>query len=307
VSDVEKTTNKHVDEMTLLLYVERQLDREAAHEVSLHTQTCAHCLTLLRALDRESRLLTRSMLEQDEALPARIAEFHSRVKRSLRWIWGVVFGLGVLGIYALYTGYIEPWEQQFEQVGFGGTNLLSLLVFQGAFWKGWQSMLTLVEFVALASLAGFALLAVRKYLRRGTALAVMFASMSLVLMMSTPASASEMRHAESIQVRKDEVIKSDLFATGNHIKVDGTVDGDLYGFGEQMEVSGHVTGDVICLCQSLRVSGQVDGNIRGASNNITITGNVERSVTYFSELFTLDARLRSEAPSAATCGTRATP
>jgi cytoskeletal protein CcmA (bactofilin family) len=289
VSDVEKTTNKHVDEMTLLLYVERQLDREAAHEVSLHTQTCAHCLTLLRALDRESRLLTRSMLEQDEALPARIAEFHSRVKRSLRWIWGVVFGLGVLGIYALYTGYIEPWEQQFEQVGFGGTNLLSLLVFQGAFWKGWQSMLTLVEFVALASLAGFALLAVRKYLRRGTALAVMFASMGLVLMMSTPASASEMRHAESIQVRKDEVIKSDLFATGNHIKVDGTVDGDLYGFGEQMEVSGHVTGDVICLCQSLRVSGQVDGNIRGASNNITITGNVERSVTYFSELFTLDA------------------
>jgi len=289
VSDAENTTNKHVDEMTLLLYVERQLDRQAAHEVSLHTQTCAHCMTLLRALDRESRLLTRSMLEQDEALPARIAEFHARVRRSMQWIWGVVFGLAVLGVYALYTGYIEPWEQQFEQAGFGGTNLLSLLVFQGAFWKGWQSMLTLVEFVALASLAGFALFAVRKYLRRGTALAVMLVSMGLALMVSTPASATETRHSETIQVKKDEVVKGDLFAMGDHIKVDGTVDGDLYGFGEQAEVSGHVTGDVLCLCQSLRVSGQVDGNIRGVSNNITITGIVGHSVTYFSELFTLDA------------------
>ena len=87
--------------MTLLLYVERQLDREAAQGVSLHTQTCTRCLTLLRALDRESRLLTRSMLEQDEPLPARLAEFHEKVKRNMQWIWGVVFGLAVMGVYAL--------------------------------------------------------------------------------------------------------------------------------------------------------------------------------------------------------------
>ena len=65
-----------LDEMTLLLYAERQLDREAAQRVSFHTQTCGRCLTLLRALDRESRLLTRSMLEQDEPLPARLAGSH---------------------------------------------------------------------------------------------------------------------------------------------------------------------------------------------------------------------------------------
>ncbi|MGB7844544.1 MAG: polymer-forming cytoskeletal protein [Candidatus Acidiferrum sp.] len=289
MSDVENTANKHVDEITLLLYVERQLDREAAQEVSLHTQTCARCLTLLRALDRESRLLTRSMLEQDEPLPTRLAEFHAQVKRSMQWLWGVVFGLTGLGAYALYTDYIELWEQNMEQAGFGGTNLLSLLVFQGALWKGWQSMLTLFELVALASVAGLGLFAVRKYLRRGTSLAVVFASVGLMLMASTPISATEFRKAESVQVKKDEVIKSDLFAMGNHIKVEGTVDGDLYSFGEQVEIPGHVMGDVICFCQSLRLSGQVDGNIRGASNNITITGNVDRSITYFSELFTLDS------------------
>lgn len=288
MSDVDHTSGKHLDEITLLLYVERQLERDAAQEVSLHTQTCTHCLTLLRALDRESRLLTRSMAEQDEPLPARLAEFHDKVKRSMQWIWGVVFGLAVLGVYALYTGYIEPWEQQLEQAGFGGSNLVSLLVFQGAFWKGWQSMITLVEFVALACVAGFGLFAIRRYLRRGAALAVMFASLGLIAALASPASAAEFRKSETVLIGKDEVIKSDVFGFGDHIRVEGTVDGDFYGFGEQVEVSGHVTGDVICFCQSLRVSGQVDGNVRDFANNITITGTVARSVANFSELFTLD-------------------
>ena len=52
MSEQENTPNRHLDEITLLLYVERQLDRERAQEVSLHTQTCTSCMTLLRALDR---------------------------------------------------------------------------------------------------------------------------------------------------------------------------------------------------------------------------------------------------------------
>ena len=281
-------TNKHLDEITLLMYVERQLDREAAQRVSLHTQTCVKCLTLLRALDRESRLLTRSMLEQDEPLPARLSEFHERVKRSMQWIWGVVFGMAVLGVYALYTGYIEPLQQRFEQAGFGGTNLLSLLLFQGALWKGWQSMFTLFQFVALAGLASFALFAGRRYLRRGSALAVMFASLGLALAVGTPVSATEFRKADNVELGKDETIKSDMFITGNHIRVDGTVDGDLYAFGQQLEVSGHVTGDVICFAQTTRITGQVDGNIRSFTNNITISGTVARNVLSMNELLTLD-------------------
>ena len=284
----EQNTTKHLDEFTLLMYVERQLDRDAAQEVSLHTQTCTRCLTLLRALDRESRLLTRSMMEEDEPLPMKLAEFHEQVKRSLGWIWGVVFGLAALGVYALYTGYVEPWQLQLEQAGFGGSNLLSLMFFQSALWKGWQSMFTLVEFVALASVAGFAAFAVRKYLRRGTALAVMFASLGLLAAFATPASAAEFRKNDTVTIGKEETVKSDLYAMGDHIRVEGTVDGDLFGFGQSVEVSGHVTGDVICFCQSLRISGQVDGNLRSMANNITIVGNIDKSASTFTELFTLD-------------------
>jgi len=289
VSEAETTTNKHIDEMTLLLYVERQLDRENAQEVSVHTQTCTRCLTLLRVLDRESRLLTRAMLEQDEPIPARLAEFRMALKNSMQWIWGVVFGLAVLGVYALYTGYIEPWEQRLDAAGFGSSSLFSLLFFQGAFWKGWQSMFTLFEFLALATVGGFAMLAFRKYVKRGSALAVMFASLGLVAAVASPASATEFRKGDNVEVRKDETIKSDFYGTGNHIRIEGTVDGDVYAFGQQVDVPGHVTGDVICFCQSARITGQIDGNVRSFSNNLTISGSVDKSVTAFNELFTLDS------------------
>jgi cytoskeletal protein CcmA (bactofilin family) len=288
LNEPEITTNRHVDEMTLLLYVERQLDRELAQEVSLHTQTCTKCLNLLRALDRESRLLTRAMFEEDEPLPARLAEFRGVVRRSMQWMWGVVFGLAVLGVYALYTEYIEPWERQLDQAGFGSTNLLSLLVFQGAFWKGWQSMFTLFEFVALAALAGFGLFAFRKYLKRGSALAVMFASLGLAVAMAAPASATETRSGDTVDVGKDEIIKTDLFFSGHHLRLEGTVDGDVYAFGQQVDVPGHITGDLICFAQSARISGRVDGNIRSFTNNITVSGTVGRNVTAFNEVFNLD-------------------
>src|SRR6266705_5367587 len=94
---------EHLDEMTCMLYLERQLERTRALEVSAHTQDCAICRTLLRAMDRESRLLTRAMLEEEEPLPARIAAFQERVHRSMQWIWMVVFGLAATAVYAMYT------------------------------------------------------------------------------------------------------------------------------------------------------------------------------------------------------------
>ncbi|HTB95194.1 MAG TPA: polymer-forming cytoskeletal protein [Candidatus Sulfotelmatobacter sp.] len=279
----------HVDEMTLLMYVERQLDREVAQGVSLHTQTCTRCMTLLRALDRESRLLTRSMLEQDEPLPARLAEFQEKVKRNMQWIWGVVFGLAVLGVYALYTEYIVPWESQFEQAGFGSTNLLNLVVFQGAFWKGWQSMFSLFEVLAVMCMAGFGLFAFRRYLRRGSALAVLFTGFGLLMAVATPASATEFRKGDTVTVKKDEVIKSDLFVTGEHIRIDGEVDGDVYAFAHQVDVTGHINGDLICFAQAVRVSGTIDGNLRAGANNVSLSGSVERNVMVWNETFNLDS------------------
>ncbi|HMD10177.1 MAG TPA: hypothetical protein VKH63_21770 [Candidatus Acidoferrum sp.] len=282
-------TVDHLDEMTCLLYAERQLDRARAQAVSAHAQDCPACRTLLRALDRESRLLTRAMLEEDEALPARLAEFQERARKSFGWIWGVVFGLAATGIYALYTNFIEPAQLRLEQAGFGGTSLLSLLVFQGAFWKGWQSVITLLEVLAMLTVAGFGLVVFRKRLRRGSALALVLAGLCAALALPSPAGATEFRKAQTAEVRQDETIKGDIYLSGERIRIEGTVDGDVFVGGKDIDIDGHVTGDVIGGCQSMRVRGRVDGNIRAGGNNGIISGSVGKNVTWFGDSVTVDS------------------
>ncbi len=281
---------EHLDEMTCLLYLERQLDRARAQEVSAHAQECGGCRTLLRAMERESRLLTRAMLEEEEALPARLAEFQERARRSMQWIWGVAFGLAASGVYALYTGYIEPWQQQLDQAGFGGSNLLSLLIFQGAFWKGWQSMISLLEVLALVTVAGVALVFFRRRLRRGSAVALVLAGFCAVAVLAVPpgVSATEFRKAQTAEVTKEETIKGDVYLTGERIRVDGTVDGDVYAAGKDIEINGHVTGDVIAAERMLWVRGQVDGNVRSVGNTVIVVGSVGKNISWFGDTVSID-------------------
>src|SRR5713226_6266493 len=236
---------QHLDEMTLMMDLERQLELTRALEVSAHADECAACKKLLRALERESRLLTRAMLEEEEPLTSKLAAFQERARRSMQWIWGVAFGLAATGVYALYTGYIQPWQQQMEQAGFGGTNLLGLLIFQGAFWKGWQSMVTLLEVLAMVTLAGFGVVIFRKRLRRGSALALVLTGLCAFMALPPAASATEFRKGETAEISRDENIKGDVYLTGKRLRVDGTVDGDLFVFGQTADMDGHVTGDVI--------------------------------------------------------------
>lgn len=281
--------DEHLDEMTLLLYVEGQLERKRAQEVSAHTQDCPACRTLLRALERESRLLTRAMLEEDEPLPSRLAAFQERAQKSMQWIWGAVFALAATGAYALYTGYVEPMEQRFEQAGFGGSNLFGLLIFQGAFWKGWQSMVTLLEVLAFLTIAASAVMFVRRRVRRGSVFAMIVAGLCAATMLPSSALATEMRKGDTVEVAKDEIIKGDIFLSGHHVKVEGTVDGDVYVFCQSGDIEGHVTGDVIAFAQVMRITGQVDGNLRAFTNTSLISGNIAKNLLSFSESITVDS------------------
>jgi cytoskeletal protein CcmA (bactofilin family)/predicted anti-sigma-YlaC factor YlaD len=279
----------HLDEMTLLLYVEGQLERKRAQEVSAHTQDCPACRTLLRALERESRLLTRAMLEEDEPLPSRLAAFQERTQKSMQWIWGAVFALAATGAYALYAEYVKPMEERFEQAGFGGSNLLGLLIFQGAFWKGWQSMLTLLEVLAFLTIAASAVMFVRRRVRRGSVFAMIVAGICAAATLPSSALATEFRKGDNIEVAKDENIKGDIFMSGHRVKIEGTVDGDVYVFCQAADIEGHVTGDVIAFAQVVRITGHVDGNLRGFTNTSLISGTIAKNVLSFSEAITLDS------------------
>jgi cytoskeletal protein CcmA (bactofilin family) len=279
----------HLDEMTCLMYIERQLERVRAAEVSAHTQECAQCRTLLRALERESRLLTRALFEEDEPLPARLAEFQERARRSMQWIWGVVVGLAATGLYALYTTYVVPGQTELENAGFGGTNLVGLLIFQGAFWKGWQSVVTLLEVLALLTMAGFAMMIFRRRSRRGYVLAVLVATLLGGALLPGRAAATEFRKGEGTQrVAAEEVIHGDLYITGSRVQVDGTVEGDVFVFAQAADITGHVKGDVIAFVQSTRITGTVDGNVRAFTTSLFVSGKITRNILAFAEAINLE-------------------
>lgn len=278
----------HVDEIACLLYLDGQLERVRAAELSAHVEQCAGCQRLLRALEHESRLLTRALVEEDELIPARLLDVSGRTSGSLRWAWLTSFGLAAAGVYALWTGYVEPWQQQLEQAGFSGTNLLNLLLFQGAFWKGWQSMISFIELTALVVVGGIGLGLLRRRFRRWTALAMVVTGLLAALSMPSPASAAEYRKANTVVVQKDEVVKNDLIFMGGLGRIDGTVDGDVITFGDTLTVDGHVTGDVISFGRHVRINGQVDGNVRAFTNMMTISGTVNKNVMSFTESIDLD-------------------
>lgn len=140
-------------------------------------------------------------------------------------------------------------------------------------------MITLLEVLALVTLGGLGAMFLRRRIRRGSALALVFAGLCAALMTPAPASATEFRKGDRVTVAKDEVIHSDLYAAGGQVRVDGTVEGDLVVGAGQVEITGHVLGDVISSSGEMRMIGQVDGNIRGYAGNMTVKGKVGHNVT----------------------------
>ena len=149
-------------------------------------------------------------------------------------------------------------------------------------------MITVLEILALGTLGGLGVMFLRRRMRRGSALALVFAGLCAAMAMATPASATEFRKADRITIAKDEVIHSDLYAAGGQIRIAGTIEGDLVVAGGDVEVSGHVEGDLLSASGQVRMTGQVDGSIRGYAGNITIKGRVGRNVMTFGGDVNLD-------------------
>ena len=276
----------HFDEMTALLYLEGQLDAERAHETAQHIAACASCRALVRGLERESDWLRESMTAEDEPIPARLASIPGY--NAAQWIWIAAFGLMAGGAYTLWNGMVEPWYAQAQQAGFTQGNILTMLFFSGAFWKGWDSMRSLMEFMAAATLGIVAVWLLRRRWRHFTAMAFVMSGLVLMLVAPATTSAAEVRHGDpSFTLASGQEVNTDLIVAADRTEINGTVDGDLIVFSHSLVVNGHVTGDVIAFGQDVRMNGTVDGNIRSFNQSLTINGTVGKNVMSWAEELTL--------------------
>lgn len=273
----------HFDEMVAFLYLDGQLEREQAAEVLVHTTECSECRELLESLKRETLWLAQSLQEED-VVPVRFA--NPAIRIHVRWGWATALAMAIAGVLTVWNGVIEPFEQRLSEAGFGGGNLMTMLFFSGAFWKGWSSVLSFFGFFAAAILCILALGFVRRFWRSGTAVGMvlgvlLLAALALPLLLFSPsAQASETVHGRhlSYTLPTGQTVNTDLFVTADFTRIEGTVNGDLIAFSGEVEIDGHVTGDVISMARELRINGQVDGNVRAYAQTLTIDGSIAKNV-----------------------------
>src|SRR5215469_1596336 len=271
----------HFDEMTALLYLEGQLDAAHAQSVAAHAETCAECRALLQALDSEGAWLREALTNDDESIPASVVALPSESR--FPWGWLVALGFGAAGAYTLWTAVVEPWRAQAAQAGFTQGNILTMLFFSSAFWKGWDAMRSLMESSAVAILGIAVMWLLRKRLRK-TSVGVMVAACGLMGALAFPpaAMATEIVHGKpNYSLAAGQELNSDLIVAGDRVEINGTVNGDLIVFSQHLLVNGHVKGDVLAFSGNTDVSGTVDGNVRAWSQRLSISGTVTRNVMSF--------------------------
>jgi hypothetical protein len=280
---------RHYDEITCLQYLEGLLDRPTARELSAHTDQCTDCRELMHALERETRLLSNALREQEEAVPAHLLVGPARDKTP--WAWVASFGMAAAGVYWLWTSFIDPAMAQASEAGFGGTDLLTMLFFHSALWKGWDSMWSLIQGVALVSLGVIGFFLLRRSLRKFNTFAMVMTALLVALGIPVGASAAEIhRHETHYTLPADATVKNDLIVFGDSVQIDGTVEGDLIVFGRNTTITGHVIGDVISFGAVLQIDGNVDGSVRCFAQEFTLRGKIAKNITAFSSRMAADAQ-----------------
>jgi cytoskeletal protein CcmA (bactofilin family) len=281
----------HFDEMTGLLYLEGQLDTAHAGIVSAHLGTCAACRELLHALETEGAWLREALTVDDESIPASVIAAPER--HSAHWGWWIAFGLVAGGAYTLWTGFVEPWMTQASNAGFTQGNVLTMIFFTGAFWKGWDTMRTLTEFMAVATLGMVAIWLLRKQWQRFTAIAFVMGAVALGLALPQPVAAADTEHGDpAYTLPAGQEVKTDLIVVANRTQIDGDVDGDLIVASQYLTVNGHVKGDILAFGQEVRVNGPVDGNVRLWCQAVALNSTVVKNAMIFSQAIELDSKAK---------------
>jgi cytoskeletal protein CcmA (bactofilin family) len=282
-------SNGHFDEMTGLLYLEGQLDATRAGNVSAHLSSCAACRELLHALETENVWLREALTIDDESIPASVIA--APEGQSAHWGWWAAFALLTGGVYTVWSGFVEPWYAGVSNAGFSQGNIVTTLFFTGAFWKGWESMRTLTEFMAVATLGMVAIWLLRRQWQRFTAIAFVLGALACALTMPQPVAAADVEHGNpAYTLAAGQEVKNDLIVVADRAQIDGDVDGDLIVASQYITVNGHVKGDILAFGQEVRVNGPVDGNVRVWCQAVSLNSSIAKNAMVFSQAVELDSK-----------------
>jgi cytoskeletal protein CcmA (bactofilin family) len=283
----------HIDEMTGLLYLDGELDAARDKEVSAHLSSCAECGHLFHALQRENIWLKEALSNEEEAMPARLRSVPGHESPHVSWGWIAALGSAAAGIYTLWNGLIDPWLTQASDAGFNQGNVLTMLFFSGAFWRGWDAVQSMIEFLSIATVGIVIIWLLRRHGRRFTVAAVFMAVTLSASALSPSASAADVSRGDpNYTLQAGQEVKTDLIVTAEHTRIDGDVDGDLIVFSRSITVNGRVKGDVLAFGQEVYINGPVDGNVRAFAQSLDLNSTVGKNVMAWAHGVDMDEKAR---------------
>ena len=102
----------------------------------------------------------------------------------------------------------------------------------------------------------------------------------MLLFLSFPSNteAADFRSGPEVNIRPEETVNDDLYATGGTINVNGAIEGDLVAAGGTINVRGTINGDVIAAGGSVMVTGTVRDNVRASGGSVVISSTVAGDV-----------------------------
>lgn len=108
---------------------------------------------------------------------------------------------------------------------------------------------------------------------------VLFAFLLALFVAGSTVFAQSSNPQKIVEVKKEDVINHDYFASGDEVIISGKVFGDAYVFAQKIVVDGEVNGDLIAAGGEILIPGKVSHDARLAASKISISGKVDGSVT----------------------------
>lgn len=100
----------------------------------------------------------------------------------------------------------------------------------------------------------------------------------LMLFVSSPAMAFDVREGDSVTIASGEVVNDDLYFAGGDIVIDGTVNGDIFAVGRSITINGKVNGGVSFGGQTATINGEIANGLRFGGQSVIVNGRIGRDL-----------------------------
>lgn len=281
------------DELTLSLYVDRELPEADRETIDSHLGRCPQCHSLVTALEIERRALHGALHDPGWATSDGLALAGSwRPTPPPRHHVVAAMGAAVLSVatlrflvetaYGIATPSALAWLNPFHPEGFMNlvANVFVSVVLQMDVIV--SAAVTAVSQVALLVMAWAVLqMLVRQPALRSGAVAL---ALLATFVVAAPSEAMEVRRSQgSVTVPASETVDDTLVALGETTVIEGTVTGDLIAAGRRVRVVGTVKGNVFAFAQTVDIEGVVEGGVFVFGQTLTTRGHAAGSLYAFGQ------------------------